>query len=85
MGDVDEGPEEARGLLAAGDVPGLLRYLRADGVLLPLEAVAALVAGVGRLVGCNDLARTAAAVATGRDGSGAEDVKGAVRLRLRVR
>jgi hypothetical protein len=33
---VDERPEEARGLLAAGDVPGLLRYLRADGVLLPL-------------------------------------------------
>ena len=75
MGDADEGPEEARGLLAAGDVPGLLRHLRADGVLLPLEAVAALVAGVGRLVGCDDLVQTAAAVADGGDGSGAEDVK----------
>jgi hypothetical protein len=74
MGDAGEGPE-ARGLLAAGDVPGLLRYLRGDGVLLPLEAVAALVAGVGRLVGCDDLVWTAAAVAEGGDGSGAEDVK----------
>src|SRR6201996_8147605 len=67
--------QRKRGLLAAGDVPGLVRYLRADGVLLPLEAVASLVAGVGRLVGCDDLARTASAIADGGDGSGADDVK----------
>jgi tetratricopeptide (TPR) repeat protein len=64
---------EAQGLPESGDVAGLLRYLRADGDGLPLGAVAALVAGAGRLPGFDDLAQAAAAVADGGDGPGVPD------------
>ena len=37
--------EKAQGLLASGDIPGLLLHLRADGETLPLGEVARLVAG----------------------------------------
>ena len=70
---VTEGMGKAQGLLASGDLGGLLRYLRTDGDALPLEAVAALVAEAGRLAGFDDLARAAAAVAGGGGGSGAGD------------
>jgi hypothetical protein len=54
--------EKAQGLLASGDISGLLRYLRADGEALPLGEVARLVAGAARLAGFDDLAQAAAAV-----------------------
>jgi hypothetical protein len=44
VGGVAEELETARGLLASGDVPGLMRYLRAEGDALPLGEVARLVA-----------------------------------------
>jgi len=75
IGDVDQGFEEAQGLLAAGDVPGLLRCLRTDGDSLSLGALTVLVVEVGRLTGCADLALAATAVAESGDGSGAEDAK----------
>ena len=62
--------EKAQGLLASGDLSGLLRYLRADGEALPLGEVARLVAGAARLSGFDDLAQAAAA-AEGGDGAGA--------------
>jgi Flp pilus assembly protein TadD len=62
--------EKAQGLLASGDISGLLRYLRADGEALPLGEVARLVAGAARLSGFDDLAQAAAA-AEGGDGAGA--------------
>jgi hypothetical protein len=71
---VTEELEEAQGLLASGDVPGLLRYLRTDGESLPLGEVARLVAEAARLAGLDDLAQAAAA-AEGRDGSGTQDVR----------
>ena len=71
MGDTDEGCERARGLVAAGDVPGVVRYLRADGGTLPVGEVAGLVAGLARLTGCGDLERAAVAAADG----GAEDAQ----------
>ena len=37
--------EQAEGLLASGDVPGLLRHLRGHGEALPQREVARLVAG----------------------------------------
>ena len=61
MAGAGERAGEARGLLAARDVPGLVRYLRANGGTLPLGEVAALVAGIGRVTGCADLARAATA------------------------
>lgn len=70
---VTESLEEARGLLASGDVAGLLRYLRADGDALPLGEMAGLVAEVARLAEFDDLAHAAAAVAGGGDGSGTDD------------
>jgi hypothetical protein len=66
--------EKAQGLLASGDISGLLRYLRADGEALPLGEVARLVAGAARLSGFDDLAQAAAA-AEGGDGAGAEDAR----------
>ena len=77
MAGAGEGAGQARGPLAAGDVPGLVRYLRAYGGTLPLGEVAALAAGIGRGTGCADLARAATAVAEGADGScaSAEQVK----------
>lgn len=71
MSDADEGFERARGLLAAGDVPGLMRYLRADGGTLPLGAMVALTADAARLSGCGDLERAAAAAMEG----GAQDAQ----------
>ena len=41
--------EKAQGLLASGDISGLLRYLRADGEALPLGEVARLVAAVAAM------------------------------------
>jgi len=70
---VAEELERAQGLLASGDVPGLLRHLRAHGEALPLGEVARLVAGAARLAGLGDLAQAAAAVAEGGDGSGTQD------------
>jgi hypothetical protein len=65
---VDEELEQAQGLLAAGDVPGLIRHLRTDGETLPLGEMARLLAGAARLAGFDDLARAAAAVGGVRDG-----------------
>ena len=65
--------EKAQGLLASGDVPGLLVHLRADGAALPLGEVARLVAGAARLAGFGDLERAAASVAGGGDCPGAQD------------
>jgi hypothetical protein len=67
--------QEAPGLLAAGDLPGLLRYLRVHGGALPLGEVARLVAGAARLAGFDDLALAAAAVADGEGGSGPQDAR----------
>lgn len=64
---------EARELLAAGDVPGLLRQLRWHGDALPLAEVTRLVAGAARLSGFDDLAGAAAAVA--EDGDGTRNVR----------
>jgi hypothetical protein len=72
---VTEELEKAEGLLASGDIPGLLRHLRAHGEALPLGEVARLVAGAARLAGFDDLAQAAATVAGGRDGSGAQDAR----------
>ena len=71
---VTEELEKAQGLLASGDISGLLRYLRADGEALPLGEVARLVAGAARLAGFDDLAQAAAAAAGG-DGAGTEDAR----------
>jgi hypothetical protein len=60
---VSEGAEKARTLLASGDIPGLLRYLRTDGEALPLGEVARLAAEAARLAGFGDLAQAAAAAA----------------------
>ena len=70
---VAEELEKAQGLLASGDIPGLLRHLRAHGEALPLGEVARLVAGAARLTEFDDLAQAAAAVAEGGDGSGTHD------------
>jgi hypothetical protein len=70
---VTDGIDKAGDLLASGDLPGLLRYLRADGGALPLGEVAALVAGAGRLAGFDDLAQAAALVADRGDSSGTAD------------
>ncbi len=67
--------EKAQGLLASGDISGLLRHLRAHGEALPLGEVARLVAGAARLAEFDDLAQAASAVAEGGDGSGAEDAR----------
>ena len=64
--------EEAEGLLASGDLPGLLRQLRVHGGELPLGEVARLAAGAARLAGFDDLAQAAAAAA---DGSGSQDAR----------
>jgi tetratricopeptide (TPR) repeat protein len=72
--DVTGELEKAQGLLASGDVPGLLRYLRADGDALPLGEVARLVAGAARQARFDDLAQAAAAV-EGGDGAGTQDVR----------
>jgi hypothetical protein len=66
--------EEAQGLLACGDVPGLLRYLRVHAGALPLGELARLAAEAARLAGFDDLAQAAAAVAAadGKDGSGTQ-------------
>jgi hypothetical protein len=61
--------ETAQDLLASGDVPGLLRHLRAHGEALPLGEVARLVSGAARLAGFEDLAQAAPAVADGWDGA----------------
>jgi hypothetical protein len=66
--------EKAQGLLASGDIRGLLRHLRAHGEALPLGEVARLVAGAARLAGFDDLAQAAAA-AEGGDGSGPQDAR----------
>jgi tetratricopeptide (TPR) repeat protein len=66
--------EKAQGLLASGDISGLLRYLREDGEALPLGEVVRLVAGAARLAGFDDLAQAAAA-AEGGDGAGMEDAR----------
>jgi hypothetical protein len=65
--------KEAQGLLAAGDIPGLLRQLRAQGGALPLGEVARLVAQAARLAGFGDLAQAAAAAAS--DGNGPGDAR----------
>jgi hypothetical protein len=70
---VAEELQTAQGLLASGDLPGLLLYLRTDGEALPLGEVARLVAGAARLAEFDDLAQAAAAAAEG--GDGAEDAR----------
>jgi hypothetical protein len=72
---VSEELGKAQDLLASGDIPGLLRHLRAHGEALPLGEVAQLVARAARLADFDDLARAAAAVAEGGDGSGPGDVR----------
>ena len=72
---VAEELEKAQGLLASGDISGLLRHLRAHGEALPLGEVARLVAGAARLAGFDDLAQAAAAVAEGGDASGPQDAR----------
>jgi hypothetical protein len=67
--------EEAQGLLASGDVSGLLRLLRVQGGALPLGEVARLVGEAAGLAGFDDLAQAAAAVADGEDGPGSGDVR----------
>src|SRR6185437_15918490 len=67
--------EQAQGLLASGDMPGLLRYLHVHGKTLPLGEAAELLAGAARLAGFDDLARAAAAAAGGADGPGTQDVR----------
>ena len=62
--------EEAQGLLASGDISGLLRLLRVQGEALPLGEVARLVGEAARLAGFDDLARAAAAVADSESGPG---------------
>ncbi len=69
---VAEELEQAEGLLASGDVPGLLRHLRVHGDALPLGEVARLVAGAAQLAGFDDLAQAAAAVAGAGDGPGTQ-------------
>ncbi len=64
-----------QGLLASGDISGLLRYLHARGGALPLGEVARLVAEAARLAGFDDLAQAAAAVAGGGDGSSLRDAR----------
>lgn len=66
---------EAQGLLASGDIPGLLRYLRADRGALPLGEVARLVAQAARLAGFDDLAQAAATAAGDGDGPGPRDAR----------
>jgi hypothetical protein len=66
--------EKAQGLLASGDIPGLLQYLRADGDALPLGEMARLVAGAARLAGFDDLAQAAAA-AVGGYGADTDDAQ----------
>ena len=72
---VAEELEQAEGLLASGDVPGLLRHLRVHGDALPLGEVARLVAGAAQLAGFDDLAQAAAAVAGAGDGPGTQDAR----------
>jgi hypothetical protein len=72
---VAEQLETAQGLLASGDIQGLLRYLRTDGEALPLSEVARLMAGAARLAGFDDLAQAAAAVAEGGDSYGTQDAR----------
>jgi hypothetical protein len=67
--------EETLGLLAAGDLPGRLRYLWVHAGALPLGGVARLVAGAARLAGFDDLAAAAVAVADDQDGSGPQDAR----------
>ena len=68
---VAEQLETAQGLLASGDIQGLLRYLRADGE----GGRAQLVAGAARLAGFDDLAQAAAAVAERGDSSGTQGAR----------
>ena len=72
---MDEELEQAQGLLAAGDVPGLIRHLRAAGETLPLGEMARLLAEAARLEGFDDLARAAAVVGGVRDGFRAQDAQ----------
>jgi hypothetical protein len=67
--------EEAQGLLASGDISGLLRLLRVQGGDLPLGEVARLVGEAAGLAGFDDLARAAAAVADSEGGPGPGDVR----------
>ena len=60
---VTEDLETAQGLLASGDIQGLLRHLRVHGEALPLDEVVRLVAGAARLAGFDDLAQAGTAVA----------------------
>jgi hypothetical protein len=56
---------EAQGLLASGDVPGLMRHLRTESAALPLGEIARLTAAAAQLAGFDDLRQAAAAVAEG--------------------
>lgn len=66
--------EQAHDLLASGDVPGLLRFLRADGGELPLGQVVQLVAEAAQIAGFDDLAQAASAV-VGGDCSGTREAQ----------
>jgi len=57
-----------RGLLASGDIPGLLWHLRAHGEALPLGEVARLVAGAARFAGFDDLAQAGVLAVDAVDG-----------------
>jgi hypothetical protein len=71
---MSERRENTQDLLASGDVPGLLRFLRRDGDELPLGQVIQLVAGAARLAGFDDLAQAAVAV-RGGDCSGTREAQ----------
>jgi len=69
-----ESLEQARGLLASGDVAGLLRYLRAKQDGLSLREVAGLVAEAARLAGFDDLEQAAMLVAACAGGSPGDEL-----------
>jgi hypothetical protein len=66
--------EQAHGLLASGDVAGLLRFLRTGGEELPLGQVIQLVAGAAQIAGFDDLTQAATAV-VGGDCSGTREAQ----------
>lgn len=66
--------EQANGLLASGDVAGLLRFLRTDGGELPLGRVIQLVADAAQIAGFDDLTQAATAL-VGGDCSGTREAQ----------
>lgn len=73
MRGMSEQLEQPHDLLASGDVPGLLRFLHADGGELPLGQVQ-VVAGAARIAGFDDRAQAASPV-VGGDCSGTREAQ----------